>query len=434
MPKIDLIIKNGYILDFNKSGSEFEPEDLVIDQGKIIFIGTQHDYTANEIIDATEKIVMPGFINTHTHVAMSYFKGMADDLPLMQWLNQHIWPAEKKFLAAEFVYDAALFGCAELIKNGVTTFNDMYFFQDRLAAAAEKLGIRASLGEAILETPNEGKLAAERTLQRTEQLVQQYRSHPLIEITVAPHAIYTCSTETLQKARDLAGKLGALQHIHLSETKFEVEESLKKYGKRPAKYLADLGFFDNPTLAAHSHWLDEEEQKIYAENGVAASINASSNYKLTSGINAFDAYHKNRVNLSFGTDSVASNNKLSMFAELNLFGKVQKALTQNPQFLPARQLLKMATLNGAEALGKGQELGSLEIGKKADLITVNLNCLQAQPIYNLFSQLAYSLDSEQIIDEVIDGKTVMHNRKLVNIDEAELLEKAKFWRRKIMTR
>ena len=425
MEKVDLIIKNGYVLDFAQKGDEFIKQDLIVHNGKIIFIGKAKEYTADQEIDATEKIVMPGFINTHTHTAMSYFRGVADDLQLMDWLQNHIWPLEGHFLSPEYVYDAFLFGCADLIKNGITTFNDMYFHNHQAAEAAKKIGIRAILGEVMLENPAGNYDSVDRSLRITRELQTEYKDDNLIDIAVAPHAIYTCSKKSLIRARDLAAELDLSVHLHLSETKFEVQESLRKFGKRPVEYLDEFDFFQANTIAAHSLWLDDNEQKIFAKHHVSASINANSNYKLASGIRSFEGYRKNGVNLSFGTDSVASNNNLSMLSEINIFSKVQKVLSGNPQFLPAKELIKMATVNGAKALGKSASIGSLEVGKKADIITVDLNNIQSQPVYNIFSQLAYNLESEQIKDVIIDGKTIMINRKLVNIDENELLEKAK---------
>jgi 5-methylthioadenosine/S-adenosylhomocysteine deaminase len=425
--KVDLIIRNGYILDFDKTGDEFSKQDIVIDSGRILFIGKATNYESSSEIDANEKIVMPGFVNTHTHIAMSYFKGIADDLPLMDWLQNHIWPLEAHFLNPEFVFDASLFGCAELIKNGITSFNDMYFFENQTAKAAKKIGIRATLGEAILDHN------IDKSIQITQDLYKQYKDDNLINISVAPHAIYTCNKKSLKKARDLAIDLNLKMHIHLNESEFEVKESLRNFGKKPVEYLDEFVFFQAPTIAAHSLWLNENEQKIFSKNNVTVSINASSNYKLANGINSFQNYIKNGVNLSFGTDSVASNNNLSILSEINIFSKVQKALIQDSTFLTAKEVLKMATINGANILDNSHNSGKLEINQKADLITIDIDNIQSQPLYNMFSQLVYSIESEQIKDVIIDGKTVLINRKLVNVDESELLQKAKYWRDKIIT-
>ena len=429
MKKIDLIIKNGYVLD--SSELEMQPRDVIIKDDKIIYIGNSHEYISDLIIDATDKIVMPGFINTHTHIPMSYFKGIADDLPLKEWLENYIWPMESKFLSPNFVYDSALFGCAELIKNGVTTFNDMYFYGDKTAEAAKKIGIRAVIGEAIIDFPVANHKGADDILQFTKELHQKYKNDNLIDIAVAPHAIYTCNKKNLIKAKELALELDTNLHIHVSETNFEVKESINNFGMSPVTYLNKLGIFEANVIAAHSLWLDKYEIDIYAKNDVSISINASSNYKLASGIISYKEHHKKGINLTIGTDGVSSNNNLSMFSEMNIISKVQKALINDAAFLPAKEMIKIATINGAKALRKSEEIGSLEIGKKADIITVNINNIEAQPIYNLYSQLVYSITSEQIKDVIIDGKVVMNNRKLVNVEEEELIYTAKKYQRKI---
>ena len=433
MQNIDLIIKNGLILFYNK-----EPEitSLAIDKSKIIEIGRSEElekrYIPNQTIDATNKIVMPGFVNTHTHVAMSYFKGLADDLPLMEWLSKHIWPVEGHFLAADFVSDASLHGCAEMIKNGITTFSDMYFFGNETAESAQKVGIRAILGEGIIDYPVANYQNADEIFTYIAEMHFKYKEDELIDFAVAPHAIYTCGKGNLIKAKNLAQKLDLLLHIHLSETKQEVNDCLNKHGKKPVEYLESLGFFDSPVLAAHAIWLDDNEQNIMASNKASIAINTSSNLKLASGFDSFATNLEKGINLSIGTDGVASNNNLSMLEEMSITSKLQKALNNDPAILPAHQMVEIATLGGAKALRKENETGSIEVGKKADLITLDTNNLEAQPIYNPYSQLVYSLTSEQIKDVIINGKIVMKDRKLINVDEAELIDRAKFYKRKII--
>jgi 5-methylthioadenosine/S-adenosylhomocysteine deaminase len=430
MHKIDLLIQNGLILYFDK-----EPSigDIAIDKGKIIEIGNfGNKYDAEEVLDATNKIVMPGFVNTHTHVAMSYFKGMADDLPLMEWLSKHIWPVESNFLAPEFVRDASLHGCSEMIKNGITTFSDMYFFGNQTAESAHKVGIRAVLGEGVLDYPVANYKNADEIFTYITEMNSKYKDNALIDFAIAPHAIYTCGKENLIKAKDLAQKLDLLLHIHLSETKQEVEDCVKIHGKRPAEFLQSLGFYESKVVAAHAIWLDENEQNILTEKGVSISINTSSNLKLASGFNSFASYLDKGINLSIGTDGVASNNNLSMIEEMSITSKLQKALINDPTILSACQMVKIATLGGAKALGKEKNIGSIDVGKNADLICVDINNIQSQPLYNPFSQLVYTLTSENITDSIVNGKVVMRNRELVNVDEAELIEKAKFYKQKII--
>ena len=436
MKKIDILIENGFVIDFEDNSEIPKPKSISIKNGKILEIGFPNDlkakYDPEILLSADSKIVMPGFINTHTHVAMSYFKGLADDLPLMDWLTKHIWPAENKFLSEDFVRYAALHGCSEMIKNGITTFNDMYFFGDQSAQSAQKAGIRAVLGEGVLDAPVANYQNADEIFSYIEKMNAKYQDNDLIDFAVAPHAIYTCGKENLIKSKELAQKLGILLHIHLSETRQEVEDCIKQNGMRPVEYLDSIGFFENPVVIAHGIWLNENEQKILAEKKASIAINTSSNLKLASGFDSFKSYLDHGVNLSIGTDGVASNNNLSIIEEMNLNSKLQKALNNDPTILPAKEMVKIATLGGAKALNKENDIGSLEVGKKTDIILIETDDIQAQPIYNVYSQLVYSLSSEHIKDVIVAGKVVMKDRKLINIDEEELIDKAKYYQKKIV--
>jgi len=427
---IDILINNGLILEFDQQA---EIKSIAISDSKILEIGKDLElkYHAEQIIDATDKIVIPGFVNTHTHVAMSYFKGLADDLPLQEWLSKHIWPIEAKFLSPEFVKDASLHGCAEMIKNGITTFSDMYFFGDQTAESAQKAGIRAVLGEGVLDFPVANYQNADEIFAYIKQMHSKYQDSDLIDFAIAPHAIYTCGKENLLKAKDLAQELGILLHIHLSETKQEINNCFDKTGMRPVEYLNSINFLDGNVVVAHAVWLNENEQKILAENHASISINTSSNLKLASGYNSFKSYIEHGVNLSLGTDGVASNNNLSMLQEINLTTKLQKALVNDPTFLPAKEMIKISTIGGAKALNKNDQIGSLEIGKKADIILIATDNIEAQPMYDPYSHLVYTLSSEQIKDVIINGNIVMKDKQLVNIDEKELIEKAKYYQKKL---
>ncbi len=429
--KIDLLIKNGLILEFEK---ESEVKSIAISNGKILEIGIEleHKYSSKQIIDATDKIVMPGFVNTHSHVAMSYFKGMADDLPLQEWLSKHIWPVEGKFLSEEFVEDAALHGCAEMIKNGITTFSDMYFFGDQTAKSAKRIGIRAVLGQGVLDYPVANYKNADDIFGYIRKMHDKYKKTELIDFAVAPHAIYTCRKENLIKAKELAQELEILLHIHLSETKQEVNDCIKNTGMRPVEYLDSIGFFEGDVVAAHAIWLNDNEQKILAKNNSSIAINTSSNLKLASGITSFKSYMEHGINLSIGTDGVAANNNLSFLQEISLIAKLQKALNDDPIIFPAKEMIQIATIGGARALRKNDQIGSIEIGNKADIIFIDTNNIESQPMYDPYSHLVYSLSSEQIKDVIINGKIVMRNRQLINIDEKELIEKAKYYQQRII--
>lgn len=431
MKEIDLIIKNILVL-----GEKQQINSVAISDGIILDIDKTNNiskrYEAQKVIDGTDKILMPGFVNSHSHVAMSYFKGLADDLPLNKWLEQYIWPLEKNFMSKDFIKDAALFGCAEMIKNGITIFNDMYFFGEQTAESAGKIGMRAVLGEGILDFPVANYNNADEIFAYIKLMHKKFKDDELIDFAVAPHAIYSCGKESLIKARNLAENLGILLHIHLSETKQEVEDCLKQHGKRPVEYLDELGLFKVDVVAAHGIWINETEQNILSENEVSIAINTSSNLKLASGFDSFKRYLDKGINLAIGSDGVASNNSLSIFQEMNITAKLQKALNNDPTILPANKMVEIATLGGAKALKKSKQLGSIEIGKKADLILVDINNLESQPMYDPYSQLVYSLRSEQIKDVIINGKLIMENRKLLTIDEEQLIDKAKFYQKKII--
>jgi len=435
MQKIDLLIKNGFILQFDKNDDFFIKKSIAINKGKIIEIGVNEElfkkYFPAQTIDAEKKIVMPGFVNTHTHLAMSYYKGLADDLPLMEWLQKHIWPVEKEFMEPELVYDASLHGAAEMIKNGITTFNDMYFFGDETARACEKIGIRAVLGEGVLDFPVANYQNADEILTYIKRMNEKYKEHELIDFAIAPHAIYSCGKENLINVKELASKLDLLVHIHLSETENEVNDCLKKHKLRPVEYLDSLGFFENKVLLAHGIWIEEKEMKILSKYNASVSINTKSNLKLANGFAPIKKYLENKINLSLGTDGVAANNNLSMFEEMGIVSTLHKTLNNDPTFLFAEQVVKIATLDGAKSLHKEKEIGSIEIGKKADLILLETDDICVQPLYDPYSHLVYSVTSEQVKDVIINGKVVMKERKLVDVDEEEMIEKAKYYRERI---
>lgn len=434
MKRVDLLIKGGIPVYPHLDEQSFEIATIAIDKGLIIEIDSDQTisqkYIGISVLEAEGKFILPGFVNSHTHVPMSYFKGLADDLPLMEWLSKHIWPIEKQFIAKEFVKDSSLHGFAELLKNGITTFSDMYFYGDQTAESAKEIGIRGVIGEGVLDFPTANYQNSEEILSYIEKMAEKYKADTLINFAVAPHAIYTCGANSLQKAAKLADKLDLLYHIHVSETEHEVNESLKNFGKRPVHYLNDLGVLEQKTVFAHGVWVDEAEQKIIAEKNISVAINTSSNLKLASGFAPIKSYLDNKVNLTLATDGVSSNNQLNILHEISLTSKVHKALNNDPTLLPAQQVMQMATQNGADALHL--DTGRIQVGKLADLITVEMSEVGSSPLYNIFSHLAYSTNSHQIKDAVVNGKIVMKNRILSNVDENELLNKADYYRNKIV--
>ena len=388
-------------------------------------------YTSGNIMEGKGRAVMPGLINTHTHAAMVYFRGIADDLPLTEWLNNHIWPAENKWLSPEFISDAIELACLEMLKGGITTYNDMYFFEDAAGEAAKRIGMRAVLGSGILDFPSVSAKTTDEYLDNAERFVHNWKGDELITPCIAPHALYTCGTETLKKSKAMAGKLDVPLHIHLAETRWEVEEIQLRYKMRPVEYLADLGFLDETVLAAHCIWLEDNEIELLAKHKVGVSHCMESNLKLASGFAPVATMLAAGVKVTFGTDGAASNNDLNILSEMSTTAKVHKALSNNPTVLDAKTIVLMATRWGAEVLGLGRKVGSLEKGKIADVISINLAKPHLTPIYNIYSHIVYAAMASDVDFVMVNGKIVINNGRLLTADETEILFKAQQWCEKI---
>ena len=388
-------------------------------------------YTSGNIMEGKGRAVMPGLINTHTHAAMVYFRGIADDLPLTEWLNNHIWPAENKWLSPEFISDAIELACLEMLKGGITTYNDMYFFEDAAGEAAKRIGMRAVLGSGILDFPSVSAKTTDEYLDNAERFVHNWKGDELITPCIAPHALYTCGTETLKKSKAMAGKLDVPLHIHLAETQWEVEEIKLRYKMRPVEYLADLGFLDETVLAAHCIWLEDNEIELLAKHKVGVSHCMESNLKLASGFAPVATMLAAGVKVTFGTDGAASNNDLNILSEMSTTAKVHKALSNNPTVLDAKTIVLMATRWGAEVLGLGSKVGSLEKGKIADIISINLAKPHLTPIYNIYSHIVYAAMASDVDFVMVNGKIVVNNGRLLTADETEILFKAQQWCEKI---
>lgn len=434
--RIDLLIKNATIVTMDEKMRVLKGW-IAIDNGVIIDIGemtteqSEIHYIPIEELNGEKKIVAPGFINTHTHVPMSYFKGLADDLPLHVWLNDHIWPTEKKMVNAEFVYHSSLHGIAELIRNGVTLFNDMYFEGKMIARAAKEAGIRAVLGEGVLDFPVANHMNALDALNYSLELHNELKNDDLIDVAISPHSIYACGEKTLRTAVETARSNGMLLHTHLSETKKEYDDTLEKYGKTPTEYLNSLDFWGDDVVAAHAVWLSDNDIAILAEKGVSIAINTESNLKLASGFLPLKKCLSQKINMTTGTDGVASNNNLSIIEELGITAKVHKALNNDPTFLPAKEVLHFPTINAARALNKNSYLGSLEKGKKADLIVIDTDNIESLPVFDAYSQIVYNLSSASICDVIINGRFVMRNRQLTTLDEEEIIERCYYYQNKM---
>lgn len=435
MQNADYIIYADYVLPMDEGRTIIKDGAIAIQGREIADIGSfdniSKKYSSKNISKSKNTAVMPGLINTHTHAAMVYFRGMADDLPLKEWLEGHIWPAEGKWLSPEFVSDATELACLEMIKAGITTYNDMYFFEDASGKAAKKLGMRAVLGAGILDFPTVAGKNADEYFAKAEKFIKNWSEDDLIVPCIAPHAVYTCSPETLSRAKNIADKYNVPIHIHLSETKWEVEDVKKKYGKTPVEHLYGLGFLDEKIIAVHCIWLNEKEIEMLAEHKVGVSHCIESNLKLSSGIAPVPQMLKAGIKVSFGTDGAASNNDLNILSEMSTAAKIHKAVSNDPTVLDARTALLMATRWGAEVLGIGNITGSLEKGKAADIAIINLEKPHLTPLYDVYSHIVYSARASDIETVFVNGKLVVDDGKLCSADEEEIISKAKEWRRKI---
>lgn len=367
-------------------------------------------------------LIMPGLINTHTHAPMSYLRGIADDLPLMTWLQEHIFPVEQK-LDGEMVYHSTMLSIAEMIKSGTTSFCDSYLFAGEVARAAEETAVRAWIGEVLydFDSPSYGTL--DNGFQVVEDLFAGYRDHPLITITVDPHSVYTCSPALLVKSAELAEDVNSLYVIHLSEAESEVATCSERYGLSPVYHLAKLGLLNSRVLAAHCVHLKPDEISLLATHQVKVSHCVESNMKLASGAAPVTELLRQGVCVSIGTDGPASNNDVDMFSEMSSVAKVHKVVTMDPTVMDAETTLRCGTLGGAEALGAELEIGTLEPGKKADLIVLNLDQPHLVPIYNLPSHLIYAARGGDVIHSMINGRLVMRDRNLLTIDEQMVMAK-----------
>lgn len=435
MEQVDRIVRADYVVAMDQALNVFQDGAVAIKDGKIAaverFENINVRFMSDHVTEGVNRVIFPGLINTHCHAAMVYFRGMADDLPLRAWLEEYIWPAENKFLSDEFVFDAVQLACLEMVKAGITTYSDMYFFKDAAARAASQTGMRAVLGMGILDFATKAGSGPEQYLASAETFLDAWQGHELVIPCIAPHAIYTCSRDTLIKARNLAQSYNTAIHIHLSETKWEVENAVKEHKLPPVLYLDNIGFLSSRVIAAHCVWLTDEEIEVMARTGASVSHCVKSNLKLASGIAPVVKMLKNRVRVTFGTDGAASNNTLDILSEMSLAAKLHKAVNSDPTALNDRTALLMATRWGAEAIALGELTGSLTPGKDADLVIANLNKPHLTPIYDIYSHIVYAMNASDVETVIIKGKTIVEDGKLCTADENEILRKARSWQKKI---
>jgi len=432
---VDSIIHAQWIIPVEPDETVYENHSLVMQQGKILDILPTHrchkKYQSQTEHNLDSHALIPGLINTHTHAAMSLMRGMADDLPLMEWLSEHIWPAEGKCVNYQFVKDGTDLAIAEMLRGGTTTFNDMYFFPDAAAKSAEEAGIRASLGLIVIDFPSAWAKNSDDYLHKGLQLHEQFRHHPLISTAFAPHAPYTVSDEPLEKVKTYAEKLDIPIHIHLHETKDEVDQAVANTGMRPIARLEKLGLLSPLLICVHMTQLEEGEIKQLKRHGVHVVHCPESNLKLASGFCPVSKLSKNKINIAIGTDGAASNNDLDMISEMRSAALLAKAVAGDASAIPAHTALKMATLNGAKALGLDSVTGSLTKGKAADITAIDLNTIETQPIYYPISQIVYSSSRNQVSDVWVQGKHLLNNRQLTTLNEQQIKLKAAEWGEKI---
>lgn len=421
---MSILIKNVTLLPMGAKKEPIEDTNIYIEGDKIQYIGElKEDLKVDKIIDGENKVAMPGLVNAHTHISMSLLRNYADDVPLYEWLTQKIWPVEAN-LTEEDVYWGAMLSIAEMIQSGITCFSDMYFFMEEVGKATEETGIRGVLSRGTIE--EESEVVNKEKLDYTRNLYKNWngKADGRIKVMVAPHAPYTCSPAYLEKIMDLAKELGAGIHIHLSETKKEVEDSFEQYKKSPIKHVYDLGLFEIPTLAAHCVHVSDEDIEILSANGVSVVNNPGSNLKLASGFAPVEKMINRGVNVALGTDGSSSNNNLNMFEEINLAAVINKAVNESAISIPAITAIEMATSNGAKALNWEDEIGSIEVGKKADLILVDMNKPHLYPRHNIISAIAYSCQASDVETVIVDGKILMEKYELKTIDIEKVMYNA----------
>ncbi len=420
------IIVNAMILTMDSDYSFWKCGSILIKNDRIVALGdisiSREDFPDAEVIDGTGKLVMPGLVNTHTHVPMTIFRGYADDLPLHEWLYEYIFPVESEFINAESVTLGTTLAMAEMLRSGTTTFNDMYYFVDEIAQVVDQTGLRAVLSESVIGFPAPNSPTPNDSLRKSEGLIKKWGSHPRITISFSAHAPYSCSGSLIQKTKSFADKYNVPFNIHVAETKKEFDESLVKTGYTPVGYLNSLGVLDSNVIAAHGVHLTPDDISILKERGVSVAHNPECNMKLASGVAPVPQLLKSGVKVGFGTDGVASNNNLDLFEEMNTAAIIHKLNSNDPTVLDARTVVEMATIGGARVLGMENEIGSLEPGKKADLIMMNMSQPHAHPVYNIYSLLVYSLQGSDVETVIIDGEAVMLNKKFVHLEENGLYE------------
>jgi len=435
---VNMIITGGTVVTMDAKKRIIENGAVAVEKDKIVAVGTSDEiarqFSSKQIINAAGKVIIPGLINTHTHIPMTLFRGIADDLDLQEWLTKYIFPAEAKNVTEDFVRVGTRLGLAEMIRGGTTTYCDMYYFEDAIADETFKAGVRGVLGETIIDFPVPDNKTWDEGLAYTEKFVKKWQGNPLIIPAIAPHAPYTVSEEHLRQARALSDKLAAPLVIHLAEAESETEFIKKNQkGMRPIEYVEKIGFLNNRVIAAHVVQANEAELEILKRRGVGIAHNPQSNIKLAAGVAPIPLMLKMDMSVGLGTDGAASNNDLSMWEEMDTAAKLHKIFARDPKVLSAEQAFEMATMRGARALHLENLIGSIETGKRADIVVVDFDGLHQTPYFNVYSTLVYATKASDVRHVIINGKIVMRDKRLLTLDENGIKKDANLYRQKIIS-
>jgi 5-methylthioadenosine/S-adenosylhomocysteine deaminase len=432
----DQIWSARYVVTMDRQHRVIEDGAVAVRGSRIVAVDTRANinarFTAPHHLDRAEAVLIPGLIDTHTHAAMSLFRGIADDLTLQDWLEHYIFPAEARNVTPDFVLWGTRLACLEMMLSGTTTFTDMYYFEDRVAEATKEAGMRGVLGETIIGFPVPDAKTPADSLAWTERYIQRYRNDPLVTPAVAPHALYTNSAETLKACRALANKYSVPLVIHVAETRKENDDCLKQHSARAVPGSNSLGVFNGRTVAAHCVWVDGTDMGILLKSNVGVAHCPSSNMKLASGIAPVTQMLAMGIHVGLGPDGPAgSNNDFDMMEEMNLAADLQKVATGDPRVVPAEQALEMATMGGARVIGREHDLGSLETGKLADMVMIRLDRPHAVPLYNIYSQLVYALKGSDVRDVMVNGRVIVSDSRSLTLDSGIIINKAREYRSRV---
>lgn len=427
MVEVDIVISGGRILTMDENDTKIQNGALAIKGDTILAVGEKSEiervYQGRQRIVASDSLVMPGLINAHTHAAMTCFRGIADDMELMDWLNNYIFPAEAKNVDPELAFWGSLLACAEMIKSGTTTFCDMYMFEDETAQAAKAAGVRCVVGEVLFDFPSPNAKTPEEGLAYTKHLIKKWSGDPLVSIMVEPHALYTCSPSLLLEAKKLSDAYQVPLATHLLENRDEKDLILRKYGMGAVSFLRNINYLNERFVAFHCVYMDDEDIRMFSDHGCKVVHNPESNMKLASGVAPITKMLTCGIVVGLGTDGCASNNNLDMFQEMDSAAKLEKSSLLDPTVMSARTVLHMATSEGAKVLGLDHSIGVLKKGMKADIVVINLNKPHLTPLYDEYSHLVYAVNGADADTVIINGRIVMQDRKLLTINEIEVIER-----------